>query len=98
MALPRKSTVQLSLPDDIEDDIGSAFSETQIRDHVRDLQQQAKLSIQKRGLIQRAYYITIRQSHLIKLIAAQDGTDASALVREAVQKFLDKHAVDEPKP
>jgi hypothetical protein len=59
------------------------------------LHQQVTLAVKKRGLIQRAYYITIEQYRLLKITAAQDETDTSTLVREAIQQFLDERGFDE---
>ena len=49
----------------------------------------------KRGYMQRSYYITPNQNRIIKLLAAEDGTDTSSIVREAIQDYIQNRSQTE---
>ena len=43
------------------------------------------------GYSQRAYYITDEQYKELKMLAVENDTDTSSLVREALSQFLEKN-------
>ena len=47
--------------------------------------------IKKNGCQQRQYYITDEQHKKLKLLAVNNNTDTSSLVRKALEEFLQKY-------